>query len=141
MPKIKRQKSDKIARPCTNCFEPRYLKFNYTYVKFKEKKVEERYQAQILRRMIELSSETYMVISSRAKECGFERESKSKLGIKSQIPKEFLERFPDDARKEKLDIIRLYKNNNPILGRIIGIIRNNIFYVFYIDIGGKLYSH
>lgn len=41
----------------------------------------------------------------------------------------------------KFAIFRLYPNDNPILGRVIGCLINKIFYVFFIDIGGKLYNH
>ena len=41
----------------------------------------------------------------------------------------------------KYAIFRLYTNNNPIVARIIGKLIRNVFYIFFIDIGGKLYSH
>lgn len=37
--------------------------------------------------------------------------------------------------------MRIYPNNNPINARVIGVMINKIFYIFFIDIGGNLYKH
>ena len=65
-----------------------------------------------------------------------------KIDIKKEIDKKFYEgnshRNFDD---KKYAIFRLYTNNNPVLGRVIGRLIKNVFYIFFIDIGGNLYKH
>lgn len=56
--------------------------------------------------------------------------------IVKSIPKEFeneIEKFDG-----KFIIIRLHKSGK---GRIIGKLVNKVFYIFYIDVKGKLYKH
>ena len=130
----------KIQKPCVNCFAPQYLKFNFSYIVYEEN-FEEQYQLQFLKRIRELSSDTYNIIRNRNKNIGLEFVEINELGIKKQVPAQFEKRFESKEYNNKLAIIRLYTNNNPILGRIIGVIIKNVFYIFFIDIGGKLYSH
>lgn len=139
-PKIKR--NQKIAKPCTECFVPSYLKFNFAYVvhdtDFSEN---EKYESQLLRRMRELSGDVYIVVTGRGKEKAFEFLYPEELGFKKNIPKSFTERFPESRYNGKLAIMRLYPNDNPILARVIGVVIKNVFYIMFIDIGGKLYKH
>lgn len=130
----------KIQRPCINCFAPQYLKFNFSYIVY-ESDFTEKYQVQFLKRLKELSSDTYNIIRNRDKRVGLEFVEIKALGIKKEIPSKFQERFETKEYNNKLAIMRLYTNNQPILGRIIGVIIKNIYYIFFIDIGGKLYSH
>ena len=130
----------KIQRPCTNCFAPQYLKFNFSYIVYEEE-FSEKYQVQFLKRIRELSNDTYNIIRNRDKKIGLEFIEIKELGIKKQIPSTFEERFTTKEYNNKLAIMRLYPNNNPVMARIIGVIIKNIYYIFFIDIGGKLYSH
>lgn len=130
----------KIEKPCINCFAPQYLKFNFSYIVY-EQNFEERYQLQFLKRLRELSSDNYNVIRLRDKKIGLEFIEINDLGIKKDVPKKFAQRFSSKDYNNKLAIIRLYPNNNPILARVIGVIIKNIYYIFFIDIGGKLYPH
>lgn len=136
--KIKSRK--KIERPCTSCFTPQYLKFNFSYTE-NINNLQPEYKAQLLNVMLRLSDSTYLTILQRDKTIGIEMEDKDKLGIHRAYPANFTERFPVSQFNNKVAVVRLYSNDNPILGRIIGVIIKNVFYVFFIDIGGKLYQH
>ena len=129
-----------IVKPCTNCFAPQYIKFNFSYIVYEED-FEEKYQLQFLKRIRELSADTYTIILNRGKKIGFEFLEINELGIKKEIPYSFSQRFESKEYNNKLAIMRLYTNNNPIVARAIGVIIRNVFYIFFIDIGGKLYSH
>lgn len=85
--------------------------------------------------------DTYNVILCRDKKIGLEFVEINDLGIKKQVPLKFNDRFESKNYNNKLAIMRLYPNNNPIMARIIGVIIKNVYYIFFIDIGGKLYSH
>ena len=91
--------------------------------------------------MWELSADTYNVILNRDKKIGLEFLEINELGIRKQVPHNFSKRFESKEYNNKLAIMRLYSNNNPIVARVIGVVIRNIFYIFFIDIGGKLYSH
>lgn len=134
------KQKDKIQRPCTNCFAPQYLKFNFSYIVYEEN-FEDQYQLQFFKRMRELSNDTYNIIRNRDKKIGLEFIEINELGIRKEIPKKFSNRFEAKEYNNKLAIMRLYTNNNPIIARAIGVIIKNIYYIFFIDIGGKLYSH
>lgn len=134
------KQKEKIQRPCTNCFVPQYLKFNFSYIVYEENFTED-HQVQFLKRIRELSNDTYNIIRNRDKKIGLEFVEINELGIKKRIPAAFNRRFHNKEYNNKLAIMRLYTNNNPILARVIGVIIKNIYYIFFIDIGGKLYSH
>ncbi len=121
---------------CTKCYEPTHIKFNFSFITYEENFTEE-YQLQFLKRIRELSSVTYLELSSWRKNIGIEIE---KIKIDKDISSGFFSghRNIDDG---KYAIFRLYTNDNPVLGRVIGRLINKVFYVFYIDIGGKLYNH
>lgn len=129
-----------ITKPCTNCYAPQYIKFNFSYIVYEEN-FEEKYQLRLLERMRELSADTYTMILNRKKKIGLEFLEINELGIRKQVPYNFSQRFESKEYNNKLAIIRLYANNNPIVARVIGVIIRNVFYIFFIDIGGKLYSH
>ena len=137
MPNNKKiKKNDKpIIKLCSNCFQPQYIKFNFSFITYGEK-IEDKEKVQIYNRIKELSSEPYLIVSSWDKKRGFEN---VKVEIKKQIKPEFFggHRYFDG----NYTIIRLYPNNNPTPGRIIGKMINKIFYIFYIDVKGELYNH
>jgi len=134
------KKNNKIPKMCTNCFNPIYLKFNFSYISYEENFKDE-YKLQLFQRIRELSDVPYTVILNRPRKISFEFEDKDKLNIKKEIPNKFQERYNEKEYNNKLAIMRLYNNNNPILARVIGVIIKNVFYIFFIDIGGKLYEH
>ena len=133
MGKIKKRET-KIVKACTNCFTPKYLKFNFSFITFNEANKED--TEQLLKRLMEISKEPYLVVANWDKSIGFEN-------VKVDISKEISPNFEDGNRRfdGKYTIMRLYTNNNPTPGRIIGKLINHIFYIFYIDPKGKLYNH
>lgn len=134
------KKKGKLQKPCTNCFAPQYLKFNFSYIVYEEN-FEKQYQLTFLKRLREMSNDTYNIIRNRDKKIGLEFVEIKEIKIKKKIPEKFNNRFESKEYNNKLAIMRLYPNNNPIVARVIGVIIKNIYYIFFIDIGGKLYSH
>ena len=134
---VKSRKTISI-KPCTHCFVPTHLKFNFSFISY-EKNFSDEHKLQLLKRIRELSSVPYLEVASWKKNIGFEIE---KIDINAKIDKNFFEgtthRNFDD---KKYCIFRLYTNDNPILARVIGRLINNVFYIFFIDIGGNLYKH
>lgn len=124
------KKLTKDVKFCTNCYNPRYVKFNFTYFTAPKGFIG-KYKAQMLDRMITLSSEPFVTIMNFPKNIGFEFEF---LDIHKEIPEQFKARF-DLNQCEKFAIMRLYPNNNPVVGRIVGIIVHNIFYVMFLFLG------
>lgn len=123
---------------CSNCFSPTHIKFNFSFITYDDDFTQE-YQVQFLKRIRELSSVPYLELASWPKNKGIEVE---KIDIKKNISENFFKgnshRNFDD---QKYAIFRLYTNDNPILARVIGRLINKVFYIFFIDIGGNLYSH
>lgn len=130
--KIKQKKG--TVKFCNNCFSPKYIKFNLSY--FKPDNDFKGHEAQLLKRMISISSEDYVLLMNKPKEVSFEFE---KVDIGRQIPEGFKNRFKDKDYS-KFAIMRLYPNNNPVMGRVIGVIINKVFYIFYVFIGEKGYK-
>ena len=133
MSKIK--SNNKIKLTCTNCFKSKHIVFNFAYITYSDNFNEEEKRV-LLDRMIEVSSVPYLELMMWDKYKGFEEE---RLKINKEVPS----RFINDIQEfdGKYTILRLYKNNNPTPGRIIGKIVNKVFYIFYIDVKGTLYKH
>ena len=127
-----------VNKTCTKCFSPTHLKFNFSFITYDDNFIDE-YKLQFLDRIRELSSVPYLEMASWDKKKGIEIE---KINIKKQISPNF---FSGNSHRNfnngKYAIFRLYKKDEPILARVIGCLINKVFYVFFIDIGGKLYSH
>lgn len=127
-----------ISTACTHCFTPTHLKFNFSFISYEENFSDE-YQLQFLKRIRKLSSVPYLEVLSWDKKIGLEIE---RVSIKKEISSSF---FVGNTHRNfdngKYAIFRLYTNDNPILARVIGCVIKNVFYIFFIDIGGKLYKH
>lgn len=138
MPKHVKTSKPLINKSCTHCFSPTHLKFNFSFISYEENFTDE-HKLQFLKRIRELSSVPYLEIASWDRRRGIEFE---RIDIRKQICPGFFEgnshRNFDD---KKYAIFRLYTNNNPIVARVIGKVIRNVFYIFFIDIGGNLYSH
>lgn len=80
-------------------------------------------------------------MSQRSKHVGIEFVPKKSIKIKKEIAATFQAGTSHRKESDKYAIFRLYPNNNPKPSRIIGEIINKVFYIFYIDIDGKLYKH
>lgn len=134
MSKIK-SNSAKIKIACTNCFKTNNIVFNFAYITYIDNF--DQYAKQVFtERLIEVSNVNYLELMRWDKYKGFEEE---RLKISKEIPIKFTnEIMPFDG---KYSVMRLYKNNNPTPGRIIGKLVNKVFYIFYIDTKGELYKH
>lgn len=132
------KKQNNISKPCIHCFSPTHLKFNFSFISYEEDFCDE-YKLQFIKRIRELSSVTYLEMASWDKKKGIEIE---KIDIKKQISPLFFEgNSHRNFDNGKYAIFRLYKKDDPILARVIGCLINKVFYIFFIDIGGKLYKH
>ncbi len=138
---------DKI-KICNNCNPKLYLKFNFSFITFEGKCDNIRDVFAFYERMKELSSEPYFALQlkySGNKNSWFESIPVNKIQwkTKKEIPKKFRELFPIETN-EKYEILRVYPSgtpNNTANPRIIGMIKNTIFYIFYMDWKGELYKH
>ena len=134
MNKIK-SNTPKIKVACTNCFKSNHIVFNFAYISYCEDFNKDDKRA-LVDRMMEISKVTYLELRRWDKYKGVEEII---IDIKKEIPSGFINDIePFDG---KYSILRLYKNNYPTPARVIGKIVNKVFYIFYIDIKGKLYNH
>lgn len=126
------------------CNPKKYLKFNFTFIAKVNGKPKEQDLVKIWERMVWLSQDTYvnMLYTYRTdKSKWFEIIDIQKLNIK--VPNKFRDVFPSET-SDKFAILRVYPagipngSKNP---RIIGMIKNTIFYVFYLDWDGTMYEH
>ena len=76
------KQKNKITKPCTECFKPKYLKFNFSYITH-EDNFEDKYKIQFFDRMRTLSKEPYLTVINWDKKKAFEFEE---MPIKKQIP-------------------------------------------------------
>lgn len=130
---------------CNLCNPQKYLKFNFTFTK--ENGVpSQKDVSQLLIRLKFLSSEMYRIMIFRYqgdKQSFIEDIPVKELNIRKDIPNGFREIFPA-MTNEKYSIFRLYPSGTPngtANPRVIGMIKNTIFYIFYIDWKGELYKH
>lgn len=130
------KKNPKIRKECTHCFNPTHLIFNFSFCNYQDG-FEGAHKEQFVKRIFELSKEPYLVVANWPKERGFETVA---VDISKHIDPKYYE-SENRTFDGKYTIIRLYTNNNPLPSRIIGKLSNKIFYVFFIDIKGNLYSH
>ena len=135
MANIKQLKNGKIKKECTTCFRSNHIVFNFAYITY-EDSFEDMAKQTFIDRIREVSSVSYLELMAWPKYKGFEE-------IKTNIKKEIPINFKTDISEfdGKYSIMRLYKNNDPTPGRIIGKIVNKVFYIFYIDVKGQLYKH
>ena len=134
MSKIKRN-TQKVKIGCTNCFKSNHIVFSFAYVTYDDNFDSDAKQT-LIDRIQEVSSVNYLELMRWGRYKGFEEE---RLSISKEIPRGFINEIQDFDGK--YSIMRLYKNNDPTKGRIIGKIVNKVFYIFYIDVKGILYKH
>ena len=130
-------------QPCTKCNPKLYLKFNFTFSKsISNPKNSD--CLKLIERLHFLSQEKYDIL--RMKYIGNKQAFIEYIPVKQidkDIPKEFRELFPIETN-ERYAVFRIYPSGtakgtaNP---RIIGMIKNTIFYVLFMDWDGKLYKH
>ena len=130
--------------PCILCNPKRYLKFSFAYISFESSKPKEQDIIKMWERMKWMSSDTF---TNMVYEYGQDKnkwfENIEVKQIKKQIPSNFREVFPTETN-ECYSVMRVYpagKPNGTSNPRIIGMIKHTIFYIFFLDWDGKLYSH
>ena len=121
---------------CNNCNPKKYLKFNFTFCKENGTPAKED-AYNLMKRLKFLSEELYTVMIYKYQ--GNKKkfiEDISTIKMKSvKIPDGFREDNPVKTN-EKINIFRIYPAGTPngtANPRVIGMIKNTIFYVFYID--------
>lgn len=134
-----------IGKICTSCNPKKFLKFNFSFLKEYGKSKQEDV-IQLFERFQLLSSDMYSVMIYKYqgnKKSFIEDIPVNKLDIKKEIPKDFRDIYPAETN-EKYSIFRVYPSGKPsgtANPRVIGMIKNTIFYIFYIDWDGSLYKH
>jgi hypothetical protein len=137
---------EKISRNEIESFKPTHMKFNFSFMttnnafSFENSDFLPVHQAQLLKRVYELSQEDYVVISGRNKKIGLEFIEKSSFNRPVEYSKKFDESDFRKKANDKFAVFRLYTNNNPIPARIIGKIVNKIFYIMFIDLSHDIYD-
>ncbi|MGL5084861.1 MAG: hypothetical protein ACRC68_03960 [Clostridium sp.] len=121
-----------------------YLKFNLSFFStnndYNFKQMDKTTKADILDRLQELSTETFMQVASYSKNRGFELIDKKSIAIKANYKQVEFEKDGFRNSGTKYHIFRLYPNNNPLPVRLIGKITSNIFYILFIDMDHKTYK-
>lgn len=147
IPTIDPQKRKIQKLECTGCNPKKYLKFNFSFaIEVGEPAVND--ALQLWKRIQFLSSEMYdiMIFKYQGNKKTFIEEipvKEMKWTTHKEIPKEFRDFYPPTTN-EKFAIFRIYPAGTPkgtANPRIIGMIKNTIFYVFFIDWEGNLYKH
>jgi len=140
-------KSEIEKKYCINCNPKKYLKFNFSFLKENGQPAIDD-TSNLIKRLSFLSEEMYQMMIFKYqgdKKKFIEDVSVEKLKIKGKekIPQKFREIYPT-VTNEKYSIFRIYpagKPNGTANPRVIGMIKNTIFYIFYIDWIGNLYEH
>lgn len=146
-PKFKKSKDrEKISSQDIASFKPTHMKFNFSFMttnndfSFDNPEFTPEHQAQLLKRIRELSKEDYVIVANRKKNIGIEFIEKASFRKNVDYGKKFDESQFRKNSNDKYAIFRLYTNNNPLPARIIGKIVNNIFYLMYIDLKHGMYD-
>ena len=116
------------TKSCNGCYKPTYWKFNFSFISYGSN-LSDRESADLYKRIKELSSEEYVIVMGKGKEQGIELIPKEKSGIRKQISCNYLNGNSHRTDNKKWAVFRLYPNNNPTKGRVIGMACNKIFYI------------
>ena len=141
MIKIKDKKSFKVNNTANI---KKYLNFNFSFITHDPDIINDDDVIKLFERMKFLSSEPYanMVFRyGKDKSKWFEKLSVDT--ISKDIPENFKEIFPSDTYSQYY-VMRVYPSGKPkgsANPRIIGMMKDNTFYDFYLDWEGKLYDH
>lgn len=134
---------ENVTKYCNYCNPKQYLKFNFSFCKENGEPAKNDI-SKLFERIKFLSKERYrmMVINYQGDKKKFIEDIRTNK-INLNIPNGFRQIYPTETN-EKYSIFRVYpagKPNGTANPRIIGMIKNTIFYVFYIDWKGDMYSH
>ncbi len=142
--KIKVNDSSSALKPCTLCNPRKYLKFSFAYISYESYSPKEQDIIKMWERMRWMSAEPFvnMVFKyGKDKSKWFENIPLSK--IKKNVPSKFREEFCS-VTNETYAVMRVFPSGTPngtSNPRIIGMIKNTIFYIFFLDWKGELYNH
>lgn len=141
MIKIKDKKSFKVSST-TNI--KKYLNFNFSFITHDPKIINKEDVINFFERMKFLSSEPYdMMVFKIGNDKTKWFEKLPVNNINKEIPNSFKEIFPSDTYSQ-YSVMRVYPKGKPkgtANPRIIGMIKDTTFYVFYLDWEGSLYNH
>lgn len=144
MSKIKINDSAKDFKPCSLCNPKKYIKFNFSFISYESKNVNNNDIIKFYERMRELSLETFdMMIFKFGRDKSKWFETLPLNTIRKDIPEKFKEIFPSNTYTMYY-VMRVYPSgipNGSANPRIIGMLKDTIFYIFYLDWDGKLYKH
>lgn len=144
--KSKKKKSNekKTIEDIKGSYKFKYLKFSFSFLStnstYNLKKMDKRMKSDLLDRIEELSSMTYMQLNALHKSKGFEEIKENSFSITAEYKKDEFNEGGFRNKSDKFKIIRLYPNNNPLPVRLIGKEANNVFYLLYIDKEHKCYK-
>ena len=142
--KIQLKNTNQIEKKCTLCNPQKYLKFSFAYVGYESGSAKKEDIVKFWERMLWLSERRFdeMLFDYKtSKDKWFETLPLS--AIKKDVPQKFRADFPY-ITNEKYYVLRVYPAGSPngtANPRIIGMVRNTIFYIFFLDWDGKLYKH
>lgn len=130
---------------CNHCNPKKYLTFNFSYISHeKPKNPNSQDVIKLWERMRWMSSETiYNMVHNYGNDKTKWFEPLPINQIRKEVPKAFREDFPTETN-EKYQVMRVYTAGAPsgtANPRIIGMLKHNIFYVFFLDWKGELYNH
>ena len=142
--KVKIADSAANINPCIMCNPKRYLKFSFAFVSYEKSEPKQIDLVKMWERMRWMSKDTfanmtYLYRGDKSK--WFEQIPLNQ--IRKEVPSKFREIFPTESNEEYW-IMRVYPAGTPketANPRIIGMVKHTIFYIFYLDWEGKLYSH
>ena len=145
--KLKTKKEKYKVEDIKGSYKFTHLKFNFSFLtsnskyNFDNKKIDKNVQADILKRICELSGYTIVQLGSLGKERGYESLLENSISISARCNNDFFKNQDRaNAANNKYMIFRLYPNNNPLPARIIGKFINGVYYIFFIELEHKCYK-
>lgn len=121
-----------------------YIKFNFSFLSnnkqynFENSKIIPKVKADILDRIVELSSATIISLKALGKERGFETIDEDCIKITAKCNNKFEDNKDRvQACSDKYYIFRIYPTNHPYPARMIGKWAKGVFYIFFIELEHK----
>lgn len=122
----------------------KYLNFNFSFITHDPDIINDDDVVNLVERMKFLSSEPYdMMVFKHGKDKTKWFEKLPVDIIRKEVPDKFKEIFPTDTYTQ-YSVMRVYPKGKPkgsANPRIIGMIKDTTFYIFYLDWEGILYKH
>lgn len=122
----------------------KYLNFNFSFITHDPNIINNEDVVKLFERFKFLSSEPYaMMVFKNGRDKSKWFENLPIDSIPKEIPYKFKEIFPSDTYSQ-YSVMRIYPSGRPkgsANPRVIGMLKDATFYVFYLDWEGKLYNH